>query len=114
MRVELGIEFPACVMCVGSDGPVSGHSIFLQASQANPSCSVFFRLMQSFANSGFVRGSQSLVAAYDCHDRDGLWCRESHVIERPCLALLSSIGGDAIRALALPQEFAGCRIETLS
>ncbi len=43
MRVELGIEFPACVMRVGSHDPVSGGSIFVKASQANPSGSVFLR-----------------------------------------------------------------------
>jgi len=38
---------------------------------------------------------------------------KSHVIQRPCLALLGAIGGDAIGALALPEKFALGRIDPL-
>jgi len=47
------------------------------------------------------------------HDRDGLRRRECHVIEGAALALFRAIAGNAIRAVALPEELSSLRVETL-
>jgi len=60
-----------------------------------------------------VRCEQSVVTANNGHHGDGLRRRKCHVVEGPRLALFRAIAGDAIRAVALPEEFSRLRVETL-
>src|SRR5712692_6865490 len=113
MSVELRVQLSAGVVGVCGHNPVSGCSIFVQASEANPSRRVFLCFFQGLAHSGFVRGDQSLITANNGHDRDGLRRRECHVIEGAALALFRAIAGNAIRAVTLAEKLSRSRVETL-
>src|SRR5713101_8903060 len=101
-------------MSVGSHDPVSGGSIFVQAGEANPGGRVFLCFFQCLANSGSVRGDQSLITANNGHHRDGLRSRKCHVIKRTCLTLLLTIAGNAICPVTLPEELSSLWVEALT
>jgi len=99
---------------VASHDPVSGGSIFVQASDPNPGRRVFLCFSEGLADGGFVCADQSLITANNGHDRDGLRRRKCHVIERTSLALFRASLGNAHPRCGAAGEIRPSVVKTLS
>ena len=111
--VELGIEFAAGVVVVNGEHQVAGGAVVVGAILPDAGGGIGFQFLKGFADGLLVSFDQPIIAAQLGHDGNGFGSGDGEVVEIAAVALGGSIGGHAVGALALPQEFAGLRIEAL-